>query len=113
MSGVRLGIAQRRVSLAALLPVLPAGFWVLAEVAQCRRRVALPHASRSPIVWNAGFGADARAGECTDGARCPRQLDQRRDLFVTAFGGVRPRPYRQRVPPFFAVGRLCQAVTVG
>ena len=68
MARIRLGVAQGRVSLAPLFPVLPAGVQVLAEVAERRRRVAFPDAPGTPVVWNAGLGADACPGEGIDGA---------------------------------------------
>src|SRR5215218_1993250 len=67
MTGIRSRITQRRVPLAAFLPVLAAGSRVLAEIAERRRRVALLDTAGSPVVRNARFGADARTGKRTDG----------------------------------------------
>src|SRR5215217_7075290 len=68
MAGIRLSVSQHRVSLASFLPVLPAGIRVLTKVAEGRRRIALPDASRSPVVRNARFRANARTGERANGA---------------------------------------------
>ena len=55
------------------------------------RRVALPDAPGPSVVWNAGFGADTRPGERADGAGWPRQLDQRRERWVSLSQGRRIR----------------------
>src|SRR4051812_28620887 len=113
MAPIRLAVAQGRVSLAALFPVPAAGLQVLAEVAECRRRIPLPDTTGAPVVRNARFGADARPGERIDGVCRPRQLEQRRERWVRFTHRRRTRANGHPQLPFSRTDRPCLAVTTG